>query len=407
MSDIVRNAPVVHDRTMPVSTAEAPALTVLAFAVWFAGCICSVVAFLVFVWNPGTTSVLDFPWLASLLHVISTALAVFGTYISRGPNHPATRGWSTIVGFFAFFGGPLGYLAGVLCYLFGIGQPTELPLVDVVKAEMWIKQSDHVHTEIPSFQVQLQQELNTQPIVDLLPYADVPTSLAIINKLFETRSRDDIQLLHKMTQDRRLEVYQYALSKVDELEKDFGARIYQVKEQLRYRPNDPSLRVDLAKLYLDYTHSGLLDGLLEDFYWELTLGQIFEAVRGDEKARQELVPEIGRLFIEKNMHKEAAAMVEESIRRDPSQVNQQLLYLNSLYSQSQATGDMELLKQARYHALETGWAVKLPRRRDTGSYYDSVHFWFGKLRNMVQSKPTQAGESSTSSSGASGVNKRG
>lgn len=359
-------------------------LGLVSFLLWALGLAVEVGSFLLFVWAPGSTGLEAFPVGACLLHFVATALAVAGTWVSMGSNHQAARGWSVIVGFFAFFGGPLGYLAGVLCYLFGIGQPTELPLVDVVKAEMWIKQSSHTVHDIPNFEAELQQELTTQPIVDLLPYADVPTSIAIINKLFETRSRDDVKLLHKMTQDRRLEVYQYALSKLDELEKDYGTRIFHIKEQLRFRPNDPVLRVDLAKLYLDYTHSGLLDGLLEDYYWELTLAQIFEAIRFDERARAELIPEVGKLFIEKKMFKEAALMVEDSLKKDASQVGQQMLLLNSLYSQAMNENRPELLAEARRHALESGWAVKLPRRRE-GKLYDSVHFWFGRLRNIVKS----------------------
>ena len=358
---------------------RAPSLASLAL--WLIGLVLSVIAFLIFNYSSGSVATDSFPFLGCLFHLLSVAVAYFATRFARGVHHPAARGWSVLVSFFAMFGGPLGYLAGVLCYLYGVGQPTELPLVDVVRAEMWIKPAMGVDKdEIPSFEVQLREELRTQPIVDLLPFADIPTAIAIINKLVETRSRDDVNLLQQMTQDRRPEVYQYAVSKVDEMEKEFGQKIFQVHEQLRYRPNDPGLRVELAKLYLGYTESGLLDGSLEDYYWELTLAQLFEAIRYDETNRRELVVDLARMFLVKGLYREAQSIVEEVVRREPSNVAAQMLILESMVERAQKENNPELVAQARRHARENSWAVRVPARRENSPNFEVAQFWFGRAR---------------------------
>ena len=358
---------------------RAPSL--ISLCLWLIGLILSVIAFLLFNYGSGSTSNSGFPFLGCLFHLGSVAVAFYSTRFARGTQHPASKGWAVLVGFFAMFGGPLGYLAGVLCYLYGVGQPTELPLVDVVKAEMWIKPAMGLEKEdIPSFEIQLREELRTQPIVDLLPYADIPTAVAIINKLFETRTRDDVKLLQQMTQDRRPEVYQYALSKVDELEKEYGAKIYHLQEQLRYRPNDPGLRVELAKLYLGYTTSGLLNGSLEDYYWELTLAQLFEAIRYDELNRRELVVDLGRMFLIKGLYHEAQMIVEEVVRREPANIAAQLLVLECIVERAQKENKPELIAQARRHARESSWAVRVPARRDQSTHFDVAQFWFGRAR---------------------------
>lgn len=355
-------------------------LPLVAVVIWVIGAICSILGcFLMLTSAPKGIDVSGFPVFGSLLHLVGTVLAYFGTRTAKG-SHPSAAGWAWLVTFFAFFGGPLGFLAGVGCYLFGVGQPTEMPLVDVVKAEMFVKSAPVHRTDaVGAFDVQLREELRTQPIVDLLPYADVATAIAIINKLADQRKRGDMLMLRDMSQDRRAEVYQYALSKLDEFERDFATRIYHLKEQLAYRPQDVGLRVELAKVYYDYTYSGLLDDSLEDYYWEMTLAELFEAMRL-ESNRQDLVVDMARLFLMRQMYREAEAAVEDVLRKEPSNLDAQLLLLECLTERAQLEGNPHLLQQARLRALESAWAIKLPKSQEQHPLFKVAQFWFGRTR---------------------------
>jgi len=319
-----------------------------------------------------------FPWLGGLAHLLSTAAVGAGTLQAKGPGHPAARAWAALVMFFAFFGGPLGCLAGVACYLFGVGQPTEMPLVDVVKAEMWIRPATVASSEAwPSFEASLREEVLTQPIVDLVPASDIPTAVAIVNYLAQRRTPQDVAWLRALSQDRRPEVYQYALSKLDELEKDYAKRIYQLHESTRAQPRDPVLRLEIAQLYLEYTRSGLLDGPLQDYYWELTLAQVFEALLGAPN-RPELWIDMAYVLHARGLSREAEQVLGEALNREPGNLRGQLLLLECLVTRAQAEGKPELLTQARKRALETAWAVRLPARREGHPLFDLGQFWFGR-----------------------------
>jgi hypothetical protein len=313
----------------------------------------------------------------ALLHLLGVGLAFGGTLLAKGA-HPSARGWGWLVAFFAFFGGPLGFMAGIACYLFGVGQPTEMPLVEVVKAEMFVRAAPPPRTQdVVAFDVQLREELRTQPIVDLLPYADSATAIAIVNKLSENRKPEDIVMLRQLSQDRRPEVYQFALSKLDEFEREFANKIYTLKEQLRYRPDEVGLRVELAKVYYEYTYSGLLDESLEDYYWEMTLAQLFEAMRL-ESNRLDLVVDMARLFLARKMYEEAEAAVEDVLRKEPSNLDAQLVLLESLAERAQRDRNPMLLQQARLRALESAWAIKVPKTREQHPLYQVAQYWFGR-----------------------------
>lgn len=381
--------------TLAVETSEPrrreDGLSLLAVVIWVVGACFSILAgFVTLRATPVGVGTDWFPWLGAVLHLLASALAFIGTRIAKG-DHPSGKGWACLVTFFAFFGGPFGFLAGVACYLFGVGQPTEMPLVDVVKAEMFIRSAPaHRHTESAAFDVQLREELRTQPIVDLLPYADVATAIAIINKLAEQKKPEDLELLRKLSQDRRPEVYQFALSKLDEFDRDYAQRIYHLTEQLGFTPEDVGLRVELAKVYYEYTTSGLLDESLRDYYWEMTLAQLFDCMRLDSN-RPELVVDMARMFLLQGMFLEAEAAAEDVLRREPANLNAQLVLLECLCERAQREGNPMLLQQARLRALESAWAIKIPKSKEQHPLFRVADFWFGRSRTPGDKKESPRG----------------
>ncbi|MBX3172329.1 MAG: hypothetical protein KF760_33300 [Candidatus Eremiobacteraeota bacterium] len=158
------------------------------------------------------------------------------------------------------------------------------------------------------------------------------------------------------------------------MERDYATRIYQLKEQLTYRPGDAGLRLELARVYYDFTRSGLLDPSLEDYYWEMTLAQLFEAMRF-ESSRQDMVVDLARLLQMRQMYQEAELIVEDVLRKEPAHLEARLLLLECLTERAQLEGDSSLLQQARKRALESAWAVKLQKRHPL---FNVVQYWFGR-----------------------------
>lgn len=343
----------------------------LAWLVWLIGFVISVVAaYLAVRHDPAT----GFPMLAALCHLVATVVTGAGMGLALSLSDTAGWGWASLGAFFTFLVGPVGVIMSVICYLMARGQPTGMPLVEVVKAEMWIR-NDEEEGDLAPLDYRLREELRTEPMVDLLPYADVTTSIAIINQLKERGKKRDLQLLRRMTQDKRPEVYQYALAQLDRLVAEYTGPIFALTQELRTFPHRTELRLELAKLYLEYRASGLLDESLEAYYWELTLGNVLEAMlthsHGDV-----LTIDLARLLHEAGLTEEAIEVAELSLTKEPNNLHGQLLVLQSLVEKGQS-GEPGAFNEARRRALETAWAVRAPKSKTAGDpTFDLANFWF-------------------------------
>lgn len=346
----------------------------LAWILWIIGFILSVVAAWLLLVKHGETD--SFPWIATLCHLLATVLVGAGTGLALSLADSTGWGWACLSAFFAFLVGPVGVVMGVFCYLMARGQPTGMPLVEVIKAEMWIRQEDPVEEDLMPLDLKIREELRTEPFVDLLPYADVPTAMAIIKRLKERGHKRDIQMLRGMTQDQRPEVYQAAIAQLDKLEGYFSGRIFAISQELEASPHKAELRLELAGLYLEYRESGLLEEGLEDYYWELTLSQVLEAMLAHPGGGV-LTVDLARLLHDRDLVDESAAVAEAGLKKDPHNIHGQLLVLQSIVQNAQEKQDPNLFSAARKRALESAWAVKTPKRTSSGDpTHELAKFWF-------------------------------
>ena len=343
----------------------------LAWLVWIVGFVLSVLAAYLAVRSDPSS----FPFLAAVCHLVATVVTGAGMGLALSLSDSAGWGWASLGAFFTFTVGPVGVLISVICYLMARGQPTGMPLVEVVKAEMWIRGDDEEEGELVPLDYRLREELRTEPLVDLLPYADVTTAIAIINQLKERGKKRDLQLLRQMTQDKRPEVYQYALAQLDRLVAQYSGPIFALTRELRAFPHRTELRVDLAKLYLEYRDSGLLDESLEDYYWELTLGHVLEAMLSHSHG-DIMAIDLARLLHEAGLVEEAIEVAEPNLKKEPGNLKGQLLLLQSLVEKGQSE-DPRAFNEARRYALEKAWAVRVPKHKTAGDEtFDLGNFWF-------------------------------
>ena len=346
----------------------------LAWLLWLLGLLFSLYA----TWRLFQGETTGFPWLVAICHLTATILTGAGTGLALRLTDASGWGWATLSAFFAFLVGPVGVVLGVVCYLMARGQPTGMPLVEVVKAEMWITTAeDQTQDQLLPLDLHIREELQAEPFVDLLPYADVATAMAIVKRLTERGRKPDIQMLRQMTQDRRPEVYQAAIAQIDKLEGRFNARIYEISSELEAAPHRTELRLDLAKVYMEYRQSGLLEEELEEYYWELTLAMVVESMISRPQASGALTLDLARLLHEGGLIKEAAAVAEVGLKREPSNIPGQLLTLQAIVEEAQSEQDPSLFRAARKKALESGWAVRVPRKpahHDTT--FELAKFWF-------------------------------
>lgn len=319
-----------------------------------------------------------FPLWAFFLHCLAAICTGLGVYIALGRHEESRQGWGLFVGLFAFLAGPVGVIGGILSYLLARGQPRQTPLTEVVKAEMFVTAVEEEEPdELQSLDLKIREEAQVEPIVDMLPLADIPTAIAIVNRLRERGERSDIEMIRQISNDPRPEVYQYALAIIDKMEKKFAGEVYALAQEIKGRPKNAQLRVEMAKLHIDYIQSGLLDESLRDYYWELTLSHLFEAMLAHPN-KPELGCDFAQLLAQQNLVQEGAEVASVVLKREPSLMQAQLLVLQGMFEKATG-GDQEALTVARKQALENSWAVRVPRKRSPGlgPTYDLAHFWFG------------------------------
>ena len=286
-----------------------------------------------------------FPWWGFLLHCLAALCTGLGVFIALGRHEESRSGWGLFTAMFAYLAGPVGVVGGILAYWLARGQPRQMPLTEVVKAEMFIKEVDEEEdAEVQSLDLKIREEAQVEPIIDMLPLADIPTAIAIVNRLRDRGERQDIEMIRQVSSDPRPEVYQYALAILDKMEKEFAGEVYALAQEIKNRPGDAQLRIDMAKLHIDYIQSGLLDESLRDYYWELTLSHLFEAMLSFPN-KPELGADFAQLLSMQNLIPEAAEVASIVLKKEPSLLQAQLLVLQNMFEQA-ADGRLEALSGA-------------------------------------------------------------
>jgi hypothetical protein len=324
-------------------------------------------------------SMATFPWLAYLTHLLASILTGAGIAVALGRQETARHGWALFLGVFAFLAGPVGVIGGILSYLMARGQPTRTPLTEVVKAEMFVTMvPDEEPEEVATLDLKIREQAQVEPFIDMLPMADVATAIAIVNRLRERGRRQDIEMIRQISADPRPEVYQYALAILDKMERAFASQVCQLQEEIHLHPRRASLRVAMAKLHLDYVQSGLLDESLHDYYWELTLCHLFEAMLVTPQ-RPELGADLAQLLALQGLYERAGAVATVVLKKNPAMLQAQLLVVQSLYERALRDDNPSGVLLAKRAALESAWAIHLPKKRTAtlGPAYDLAHFWFG------------------------------
>lgn len=329
---------------------------------------------------PGTMG--DFPFWGFFLHCVGAFFCGLGVFVALGSGEESRTGWGLYTGIFAFLAGPVGVLGSILCYLLARGQPRVTPLTEVVKAEMFVTVLDEEEPdEVQSLDLKIREEAQVEPLIDMLPLADIPTAIAIVNRLRERGSKTDIEMIREVSNDSRPEVYQYALAILDKMEKEFAGEVYVLSEEIAQRPTDAQLRVEMAKLHINYMNSGLLDESLSEYYWELTLSHLFEAMLSHPD-KSELGSDFAQLLATQGLVQEASTVAKQILKKDPSLIQAQLLVLRSLF-EGVDSDDTSGLIEAHKTSLENAWAVRVPKKRSQGigPTFDLANFWFGGSEN--------------------------
>ncbi len=105
----------------------------------------------------------------------------------------------------------------------------------------------------------VRHELSVQPYTDIVRGADRRLKQALIRRILTEWTPNAVTLLKELVADPDYDIRSYASVALTSIENRMSARIQQLRREHRQNPGDASLALRLARSYLDYAGSGLLD----------------------------------------------------------------------------------------------------------------------------------------------------
>ncbi len=108
--------------------------------------------------------------------------------------------------------------------------------------------------------------LTMEPLADSIHDPDPEIRKRAIRQIAENPTPFSIRLLHFMLNDTDEEVRLYASTELDRIDSTMQNQIYQLEEELKKHPNQAELRLQLAKITIDYARLMMIGKNLQRFF---------------------------------------------------------------------------------------------------------------------------------------------
>lgn len=192
-------------------------------------------------------------------HALAVLVLFFAPPKGRGWFHPA-RLWGRNFVFFAAFLPIFGWIVSGLTFL--VYRDPEKPedIFEFEKEEARL--SEPTLSLVPLKETRenrLYKILDFMPLADVLAGSDSNLKRGAVEKLARLATPESIAVLLAHRSDPNPEVRFYVTSALTGVKKQFDEELEAAKRQLKENLDDVNVRYDLAKIYLRYVQSGLLD----------------------------------------------------------------------------------------------------------------------------------------------------
>jgi hypothetical protein len=179
-------------------------------------------------------------------------------------------------------------------------------------------------------EVQLLDELEIEPVVDVLREDDPELKRAAIEAITKQRNSGSIRLLIDLLHDPSAEARFFASIGLSKLEDEISRAILAAQRHLAEAPDDPEAPEQLAQLYLDYAVSGFLEGVTRTYYLDLARERFEDALRVSPNP-DDAVRRLAQVHLLLGNIAEAAVLLEDLGRKYPSDVDIHLLRMEVIY----------------------------------------------------------------------------
>lgn len=226
---------------------------------WLLAGLCEFPFWELFFW-PESSTFKTRPEFAVFLHGFAALLMFLSKPKGEGWFHPLRKGGRTFV-FLTLFLPPVGWLNCLVLYYFGM----HVPLPSMAWEEEGTASQGIMSHALPekttlSRKERLSIETDIAPLADLIGgEGDSEIKRSAIENLSQIRNPEAIDLLLKLRADPSAEIRFYATSALTRIKKDFDEELDAAKMEMKKDVYKVSARIFLAKTYLHYARSHLLD----------------------------------------------------------------------------------------------------------------------------------------------------
>lgn len=179
-------------------------------------------------------------------------------------------------------------------------------------------------------EVALLDELEIEPVVDVLREDDPELKRAAIEVITKQRGSGTVRLLIGLLHDPSNEARFFASIGLSRLEDEISQAILAAQRALAESPDAAAVREHLAQLYLDYATSGFLEGVTRDYYLEMARESFDEALPLSEDP-DEVVRHLALVHMLLGNLAESALLLEDLVRKRPEDIELHLLRMEVIY----------------------------------------------------------------------------
>lgn len=204
--------------------------------------------------------------LVAVFHILAAFTIFFALPRSGGWFHPA-RLWGRIFAVLTIFLPVFGWIISGLLYL--VYRDPEKPedIFEFEKEEAQLAEPLLMMLPLKeNREDRLYKILDFMPLADILAGADANLKRGAIEKLARLATPESLAVLLDHRSDPHPEVRFYVTSALTSVKKKFDEELEAAKRQLKGNFNDVNARFELARMYLRYARSGLLDGVTAHSY---------------------------------------------------------------------------------------------------------------------------------------------
>ena len=286
----------------------------------------AVAAWLLFLEPTGRWTVAVLP-----LHVLAAALFAGSLYNPTGRS--ARWAWPTLGGTLALLGFPLvGMLASAIA--FTLTHTVHYDRPDVASYLQTVADTDERPAgavgQAHQLEVALLDELEIEPVVDVLREDDPELKRAAIEAITQQRSASTVRLLRSLLHDPSPEARFFSSIALSKLEDEISRAILAAQRAAKDAPDDGPAHEQLAQLYLDYAVSGFLEGVTREYYLDLAR-QTFEEALATSRAPDEVQRRLAQVHLLLGNIAEAALLLDELTAAQPDNLDIHLLRMNAIY----------------------------------------------------------------------------